>query len=209
MINDMPYHIKAWHRILNKLGADISLEQVKHECYGKNHELLERVFPGRFSLAEKDQLSMEKEKQYQYEFSSELKLIEGLEAFLKGAHQNNSKIAVGSAAILSNINFVIDGTNIRQYFEAIVSADDVHESKPHPETFLKCAQLLGIEPKDCLVFEDTPKGAETALHAEMDCVIITTLHHREEFSNYKNVIAFINNFEDAFITNLIKWKQTA
>ncbi len=48
MINDMSFHIRAWHRLLNELGANISMERVKEECYGKNHELLERVFPGRF-----------------------------------------------------------------------------------------------------------------------------------------------------------------
>jgi beta-phosphoglucomutase len=53
MIDDMGYHIKAWHTILNNLGADISLERTKQECYGKNHELLERIFPGRFSEARK------------------------------------------------------------------------------------------------------------------------------------------------------------
>ena len=46
MINDMPYHIKAWHKILNDLGAGISMERMKDECYGKNNELLERIFPG-------------------------------------------------------------------------------------------------------------------------------------------------------------------
>ena len=42
MINDMPYHIKAWHRILTNIGANISLERMKQECYGKNEELIER-----------------------------------------------------------------------------------------------------------------------------------------------------------------------
>ncbi len=47
MINDMEYHIRAWYRILNELGANISMEKMKEECYGKNHELLERIFPGK------------------------------------------------------------------------------------------------------------------------------------------------------------------
>ncbi|MCY7311346.1 MAG: hypothetical protein LH619_11255 [Chitinophagaceae bacterium] len=55
MINDMSYHIRAWHRILNELGASISIERVKEEWYGKNHELLERVFPCRFSEEKKMQ----------------------------------------------------------------------------------------------------------------------------------------------------------
>jgi beta-phosphoglucomutase-like phosphatase (HAD superfamily) len=57
------------------------------------------------------------------------------------------------------------------------------------------------------VFEDTPKGAESALNAGINCVIITTLHRREEFSNNENVIGFISTFDDPFIKNLIKWKE--
>jgi beta-phosphoglucomutase len=48
MIDDMAYHIRAWHGLLNELGAPLTLEEVKLQCYGKNHELLERIFPGRF-----------------------------------------------------------------------------------------------------------------------------------------------------------------
>jgi beta-phosphoglucomutase len=208
MINDMPYHIKAWHRILNDLGATLTLDQMKRECYGKNEELLERICPGRFSEAEKEKLCFVKEKQYQKEFKPELKLIAGLGEFLKEANESNIKIAIGTAAIMFNVDFVLDGLNIREYIDAIVSADDVHISKPHPETFLKCAEAVAVDPKDCLVFEDAPKGAESALNAGMDCLVITTLHKPEEFSTYKNVIGFISNFDDPILRNLIKWKQT-
>lgn len=209
MIDDMPYHIKAWHRILNELGAGISLERVKAECYGKNHEMLERIFPGRFSEAEKTQMSFEKEKEYQEVFKSELRLIKGLQDFLHDAHEAGIKIAIGSAAINYNVDFVVDGVNIRRYIDAVVSADHVDESKPHPETFLKCAEAVAVDPKDCIVFEDAPKGAESALNGGMDCIVITTLHKPEEFSTYKNVIGFISNFDDPILKNLIKWKQTA
>ncbi|HZX57537.1 MAG TPA: HAD family phosphatase, partial [Mucilaginibacter sp.] len=53
MIDDMDFHIKAWHGILNELGANISMARMKEECYGKNDELLERIFPGRFTEEEK------------------------------------------------------------------------------------------------------------------------------------------------------------
>lgn len=204
----MSYHIRAWHRILNGLGANLSWERVKQECYGKNHELLERIFPHRFSEAEKKQLSLEKEKQYQKEFRPELKLIKGLDKFLKETHDSGIKIAIGTAAILFNVDFVLDGLNIHRYIDAIVSADDVDISKPHPETFLKCAQALNIHPKDCLVFEDAPKGVETAFNAEMDCIVITTLHQPEEFSTYKNAIGFISNFDDPFLKKIVKWEKT-
>lgn len=209
MINDMPYHIKAWHRILTDLGADMSLEQMKQECYGKNEELVERIFPGRFSHAEKTELGLAKEKKYREVFKKELRLLDGLHNFLIDAHKSGVRIAVGTAAVIGNVDFVLDGVQIRDYIDVIVCADDVQESKPHPETFLKCAELIGVAPEDCLVFEDAPKGAECALNAGMDCVVITTLHQPEEFSTNKNAIGFISNFDDPFIKNLIKWEQTA
>lgn len=204
MIDDMPYHIKAWHRILNKLGTVLTIEEVKEQCYGKNHELLERIFPGRFSEAEKDKISLEKETQYQQEFRPHLQLINGLNIFLKRSHDAGIKMAIGSAAIMFNINFVLDGLSIRKYFDAIVSADDVKLSKPHPETWLTCVNKLNIKPDDCVVFEDTPKGAESAMNAGIQCIIITTLHQKPEFSDYENVIGFISDFEDPLLYQLLK-----
>ena len=64
MIDDMDFHIKAWYTILNDLGAGISMAKVKEECYGKNDELLERVFPGRFSAEKKIKMSYAKEAAY-------------------------------------------------------------------------------------------------------------------------------------------------
>lgn len=188
LINDMEYHIRAWHRILNELGAGLSYEQTKAECYGRNDELLDRVFAGRFSEEEKKKMIHEKESEYQAAFRPHLRLLPGLDAFLKNAKDAQIKMAIGSAAILFNIDYVLDGLDIRHYFEAIVSADDVAHSKPDPETFLKCAQQLGIAPTDCLVFEDAPKGVESALNAGMDCFVLTTMHTAEEFSHLPNVI---------------------
>lgn len=204
MINDMPYHISAWHRILNELGAALTIEEMKQECYGKNHELLERMFPGRFSEKEKDKMSLEKEKQYQEEFRPHLKLIAGLETFLERAHAAGIKQAIGSSAIMFNIDFVLDGLGIRKYFDALVSADDVTKSKPDPETWLRCMEKLAVEPQDCIVFEDSPKGAESALNAGIQCIIITTLHEEHEFAYNKNVIGFISDFEDPALYHLLK-----
>ncbi|MBD0276769.1 MAG: HAD-IA family hydrolase [Flavisolibacter sp.] len=201
MINDQSYHVRSWHRILNNLGANISLEQMKEECYGKNHELLERIFPKRFSDEEKTRLSFEKEKQYQEDFRPHLKLLPGLRGFIKEAYEAGIKLGIGSAAIQNNIDYVLDGLNIRKYFNAIVSADDVTESKPHPETFLRCAEKLGITPDNCLVFEDAPKGAEAAMNAGMDCIIITTFHTKNVFIGYPNFISFINDYSEVQINS--------
>jgi len=194
MIDDMDYHVRSWHRILNSLEAGITKEQAKAECYGKNHELIERIFPGRFSAAEKDRMSVEKEKQYQEEYRPSLALIPGLMELLMEAKKKNIRMAIGSAAIMFNIDFVLDGLNIRHYFDAIVSADDVIRSKPDPETYLKCASLLGIDPQDCLVFEDVPKGVESADNAGMKAMVLTTMHGQHEFGQFDNVLGFHGDY---------------
>lgn len=203
MVNDMPYHIKAWHHQIIQLGGDLTLEQMKHQCYGKNDELLERVFPGKFSLAERIKIGNEKEAVYRIEFKPFLQLIDGLAEFLKLAHQENIKMAIGSAAIMDNINFVIQNMQIAHYFDAIISANDVEKSKPHPETFLKCASALGSDPAHCLVFEDTPKGVECALNAGMQAVVILGEHEASEFEQYENVIHFVKNYKElaTFLSN--------
>jgi len=209
IIDDMHYHIRAWHGILNSLGANISMERTKEECYGKNNELLERIFPGVYSEDEKNAMSIEKEKTYQHEFTPYLSAITGFEEFVKEAHESGIRTAIGSAAIMFNIDFVLDGLQLRPYIDAIVSADDVAESKPHPETFLKCAEALDIEPGKCLVFEDAPKGVEAARNAGMDCIVITTMHEEHEFAQYDNIIAFIKDYKNESLSSYIWKRETA
>lgn len=204
MINDMEFHNHAWHDILTKdLGANISFEGVKKEMYGKNQDLLERVFGvGHFSQEQIDQISIEKEHRYQAAYKAHLTLIAGLDKFLDRAKEGNILMAIGSAAIPFNINFVLDNLDLRSYFGAVVSAEDVVKSKPDPETFTKGAKLLGVAIEDCIVFEDAPKGVEAAQLAGMRCVALTTMHTADEFSAYDNIIAFIEDYNDPALASL-------
>ncbi|RZL44046.1 MAG: HAD family phosphatase [Pedobacter sp.] len=205
MINDMKYHTLAWHSIINEdLGESHSFESVKQEMYGKNHEVLERIFGrDRFTPEEVKRLSIEKEKRYQEAYFPKLALIEGLADFLENAKQKGISMAIGSAAIGFNIDFVLDGLKIRNYFDSIVSADDVTVSKPDPETFLKAASYLGVDAANCIVFEDAPKGVESALNAGMKSIVLTTTHEIEEFDSYSNILGFIDNFNNPIIKTLL------
>ena len=70
-------------------------------------------------------------------------------------------------------------------------------SKPHPETFLLCAEKLQVSPENCIVFEDSPKGVEAAARAGMKAVVITTMHTKEEF-DHDNIICCIDNYHGLF-----------
>jgi beta-phosphoglucomutase len=206
MIDDMQFHLKAWYHILNDdLGANLGWEETKSHMYGKNSELLIRIFgKDRFTIEEMDHLSLEKEKRYQQEYKPHLQLIPGLQQFLEKAHAMNIPMAIGSAAIMFNIDFVLDNLNIRKYFKTIVSADDVTISKPHPETYLKCAQLLGVDAANCLVFEDAPKGVEAAKNAGMPSVVLNTMHEKEEFAVYNNIIRYTKDYTQLSPADLVQ-----
>ncbi|HRD07753.1 MAG TPA: hypothetical protein PK037_09310, partial [Saprospiraceae bacterium] len=64
MVHDMPYHTRAWHQIFVSLGVDITYEDTKKECYGKNEEVIERVMPGQFPLDVRTEMGWKKEAIY-------------------------------------------------------------------------------------------------------------------------------------------------
>jgi beta-phosphoglucomutase len=209
MIDDMHFHLKVWHQVLNNdLQANLSLEEVRGHMYGKNHELLERVFgKGYFTPEQADEISRMKEVRYQAVYRPHLQLLPGLDRFLQTAHSAGVALGIGSAAIPFNIDFVLDNLQIRHLFRTIVSADDVAHSKPHPETYLKAAVQLNVAASDCVVFEDAPKGVEAAYHAGMSCVVITTMHTPHEFHVIDNVLMFVPDYLDPRLDELLKGEK--
>lgn len=204
MINDMHYHEMAWHDVLvNQLKAPLSLSDVRHQIYGTASEMFARVFgPGRFSEEEINAITQRKEARYREEFLPHLKLIDGLAVFLDHVQSKKIPLAIGTAAPVLNIDFVVDNLNLRNYFPVIVGPDDVKESKPNPEVFLTAAQRMEIAPSECLVFEDAPKGIEAAARAGMNAIAVTSFHTTEELKN-KNVLFSIANYNDLRLTQLI------
>ncbi len=206
MVDDMSYHADAWYELLNNdLKQKLSRGEVQEQMYGKNSEVLTRIFGKRkFSPMRMDELSHEKEKRYQEAYLPHLELIQGLDGFMQKAKAQGIAMAIGSAAIPFNINFVLDNLHIRDYFGAVVSADDVNISKPDPETFLKAADLLGVKPAECIVFEDAPKGVEAAQNAGMKSVVLTTMYAPEKFSGLDTILEFVKDYTDPVLDKFFK-----
>jgi beta-phosphoglucomutase len=195
MINNMQYHLLAWERMAEELGHDIRGEALLAQLYGSNKAVVERIFgQGKFSDAAIKEIGDTKEAYYRELYRPHIKLVEGLDGFLTKCHADNIPMALGTASNMPNINLTLDALNIRHYFSAIVSADDVKNGKPDPETYLKAAALLGFEPADCTVFEDVPKGVEAAANAGMQTVVLTTTHAQSDFAQFNNIITFIADY---------------
>src|SRR5215831_8299853 len=118
MINDMHYHEQAWFDVLvNQLKAPLTVEQVHLQIYGTAAEMFDRVFGvGKFSADEVQAITLRKESKYREEFLPHLKLIAGLDDFLLQAKTKRIPLAIGTAAPLLNINFVLDNLNLRDFF---------------------------------------------------------------------------------------------
>lgn len=207
MVDNMMVHHRAWQKQLALLGLSLSLEEVRRTIHGINTEILTRLFGNRFSMEEKLTISDQKEAAYRDIFEKELKLIDGLSDFLLNCKENGIPMAIGTAAPAENVNFVLDKLHLRPFFNGIFHAGDVTKGKPDPQIFLKAADSLGLSPSDCLVFEDSPTGAEAALRAGCKSIILTTTHTIPEFKQFPNIISFANHFRELSVSSIKEmWK---
>lgn len=196
MVDNMMVHHRAWQRQLAALGLDLSLEAIHQTVHGINEEIIERLFGDRFSVAERQRIAQAKEAEYRAIFLPELRLVDGLEVFLHEATALGIPMGIGSAAPPENVRFVLDNLNLHPLFRAVVDSGQVAKGKPDPEVFLTVAERLRLKPHECLVFEDSPTGAEAARRAGMPTVIVTTTHTPAEFARFDNVVRTIQNFTE-------------
>ncbi len=195
IIDDMPYHTQAWMKMLADLGHPVSEDEFARRYYGKtNEETLREVLGHDLSEAQITAISLEKEKAYQRIYEPHLAPIAGFRSFLQSMVARGLRVALATSADRFNIDFVLHGLGLDGEITAVVGAEDIQHSKPHPEIFLKAAQLVGAAPEACLVFEDSFMGIEAARRANMDAyAILTTLTEAEALA-LPNVIGAAPNY---------------
>jgi HAD superfamily hydrolase (TIGR01509 family) len=194
MVDNMMVHHRAWQRILSKYGIDLPLAEVKERIHGINEEILEREFGDRFSPEERRQVAEEKEATYRDIFKPDLQLIEGFAPFMDHLDELEIPFGIGTAAPGLNADFVLDELGIRPRFKTIVHAGHVSKGKPNPEVFEKAAAGMGVPLKKCIIFEDSPTGAEAASRGGAQSIVVTTTHQPKEFAHLNNVLLYINDF---------------
>ncbi len=205
MVDNMMVHHRAWQQKLSSLGLDLSLEEVRENIHGINTEILGRLFGNRFTPEERERISDEKEAEYRRIFRRELRLVDGLPGFLKELAGAGIPMAIGTAAPPENVDFVLDELGIRHYFIGVFHAGSVSRGKPDPEIFEKAAASMGLPARDCLIFEDSPTGAEAALRAGSPAIILTTTHSEEEFRQFPNIRRFITDFSAVTVGEVTGW----
>lgn len=188
LVDNMRFHTEAWGKMLEENGIEMNAHDFLVKTAGKtNREILPTVF-GEISDERIEELGHRKESLYQELFLPERKAVEGVVEFLEKSQQLGIKLAVATAAPVANMEFILDGLDLRKYFGAITTAADVSEGKPNPEIFLKSAEKLNVKPENCIVFEDAFGGFEAAHRAGMKSIGITTVNSAEDILKINSVV---------------------
>lgn len=195
LVDNADFHTQAWAELLNEIGIGIDPVDLHRLNAGKtNTETLRALLGDRLSEAELKDLARRKESLYREAYRPHLQAIPGLYSFLFQARSMGVSMAVASSANEQNIAMILDGLGIRDYFSAVVGAEDIQISKPHPEMFLTAAHRLEISPQECLVFEDSPAGIESARRAGMRTVVLTTFLNPEELTGISGILQAVPDF---------------
>jgi HAD superfamily hydrolase (TIGR01509 family) len=101
-----------------------------------------------------------------------LTLMNGAERVIRELHAMDVALAIASSAVGSSIDAILQRFDLRDCFRLIVDGSEVHQGKPDPESYLLAACRLGVEPRDCVVFEDSHVGTLAAKRAGMHCIAI-------------------------------------
>lgn len=173
IVDSMPMHILAWERYLESLGiADPDLTRRMH---GRRNDQIFRdlLGPGP-SDAEIDAHGAAKEQLFRDMIGEELHdyMVPGIREFL--ARVNDSPTGLATNAERANADFMLDGADLRAFFQVVVDGSQVKRPKPAPDVYLRAADELKTAPKNCIVFEDSAVGVSAARAAGMTVVGILT-----------------------------------
>ncbi len=203
IVDNMAFHTKSWITFFERRGHAIDADAFFRATAGRQGgEIIRSHFGEHLLDDEVMTLNHEKEAVYRELYAPHRKAVEGFEDLIADAKSQGIALAVGTAAPPANVEFTLDGLDLRRHFDAIVGATDVARGKPHPDVFLEAAKRCGAEPADCIVFEDAPLGVEAARRAGMRAVVLTTTLPAEAFAEFDNVIAIAPDFSQLSLDDL-------
>jgi beta-phosphoglucomutase family hydrolase len=197
IVDNMAFHTQSWVTFFERRGRDIDADEFFRTTAGRQGKEIIRSHMGEH-LADDEvaTLNREKESVYRELYAPHLKAVAGFEDLIAEASSQGIALAVGTAAPPANVEFTLDGLDLRRHFDTVVGALDVPRGKPHPDVFIEAARRCGALPENCIVFEDAPLGVEAARRAGMRTVVLTTTLPREAFTDFDNVIAIVSDFSE-------------
>lgn len=169
------YHYQAWKAVADELGIYFD-EEINNRLRGvsrmESFEIILERYDGTMSQEEKVFYTEKKNNVYKelLKNMSTQDLSEEVENTLERLREKGLKLAIGSSS--KNARFILGQLGLGDFFDAISDGNNIQNSKPDPEVFLKAAEFIGQNPADCLVVEDAKAGIQAAHEGRMDCAAI-------------------------------------
>lgn len=166
------YHYLAWKALADEEGIYFD-EEINNRLRGVSRmESLEIILEkASKTYTDEEKVAMATKKNDIYKETlvhmSPADLPEDVKEALKGLKEGGAKIAIGSSS--KNARTILNQIGLGDTFDKISDGNNISNSKPDPEVFLKAAEMLGLKPADCLVVEDAKAGIAAAKAGGFDC----------------------------------------
>lgn len=190
----------AWKKVFNEYNVNFTHEEYIRILGVKSAE----VIKSRLSLDKEELENMLKRKiAYFKEIVDEggLRTIPHVESFLQRIKNIPLKVGLATGSRKEKLSLVFEKLKLKNYFDVLVSGDEVGKGKPDPEIFLKATEKLRVLPYECVVVEDAENGVMAAKNANMNCIAITTTTDRKSL---KAADLIIDSFENLDVYEVLK-----
>jgi beta-phosphoglucomutase family hydrolase len=175
VIDSSTQHEKSWELLAAEIGKPLPAGYFKRGFGKKNQVIIPELLAWSHDPEEIQRLGDRKEELYrELVRQGGMTILPGARELLAALKVSGIPRAVGSSTSRTNLDTIFASTGLHEFFDAIVSAEDVVNGKPAPDVFLKAASLLGVPPKRCIVFEDALFGIEAAQRAGMKVIAVAT-----------------------------------
>ncbi len=222
IINDEPLHEQLIEQIL--LGENLRPQpgEFRKVCLGRSDRVcLRELLTNRGRVVSEDYLTElinRKAQAYQklwHEKSEQLPIYAGLEDLVFQLTSRNIKLAVVTGAIRTEVELVLNSTNLAKYFNAIVAADDINTSKPAPDGYLLAVKRLkelypntNLQAKECLAIEDTPAGIQAAKQAGIAVVGVANTYPFHMLQRQANwTVDYLHDLEIERVQKVLRDKK--
>lgn len=172
LADSMPIHYRAWRYAFETHGAKFTFDwELFYSMAGVGHLESVEILNLRFNDTLDPKAVIATQAEALEQCFHEVGPIEPVVTLARELARH-APVSVGSGSSRVHVLAALNAIGLEGFFAYIVSKDDVIRSKPDPETFLKCADLMAVAPERCLVFEDGQLGLEAARRAGMATVYI-------------------------------------
>jgi beta-phosphoglucomutase len=173
IVDTARYHFLAWKRLTDQLGIHFTEEdneRLKGVSRMASLEIILEIGNRKVDEGQKQKYATLKNNWY-IDYISKMtpdEILPGSLEFIKELRNANIRVAIGSAS--KNTPMILERVGILELFDAVADGNIISKAKPDPEVFLKAAEMVGIKPGECAVFEDAVAGVQAARNAGMMCI---------------------------------------